>query len=359
MGDTTSPENMFYDLVSADEVDDAHKLEVAGFPEDEAASLTAFRVRQAEAPDLFLGAFLPGTSPDTKRKLIAYVNATLSRSPVLTHSSMSQHIAGGTSVCIHAVCVDRALLRRGIATALLKEYLRRLDAANAPGAVRYARALLIVHEELTPLYERIGFELVGRSEVIHGSRPWYEMRWVVPSAASAAPAVAKEDHSQQIPAGLWEALTKSSSRTRPSGKMLSEEFTIEQTVEYEECSEEKETGEARNKYDLLCPRPGCGSVILKKHVAKYVQRENVQMEPPDHTNPLLKPLDAPPALGHWWLITPNAMAFENIGFSKPVTSDEKPKKLLACAECDLGPVGWCLQGSSEFWVSCERVRYRE
>lgn len=37
---------------------------------------------------------------------------------------------------------------------------------------------------------------------------------------------------------------------------------------------------------------------------------------------------------------------------------DKPLKLLACAECDLGPVGWCEPGGTEFWVACQRVRYK-
>lgn len=33
-------------------------------------------------------------------------------------------------------------------------------------------------------------------------------------------------------------------------------------------------------------------------------------------------------------------------------------KLLICAECELGPIGWCEEGGSEFWIACSRVAYR-
>lgn len=33
-------------------------------------------------------------------------------------------------------------------------------------------------------------------------------------------------------------------------------------------------------------------------------------------------------------------------------------KLLSCADCDLGPLGWCVEGGQEFWLLCERVGYR-
>lgn len=72
------------------------------------------------------------------------------------------------------------------------------------------------------------------------------------------------------------------------------------------------------------------------------------------------------------------MAFENIGFTHPVqplTNSGKPLislmkiphdnvfyagrrlKLLACAECDLGPLGWSEEGACEYWLACSRVGY--
>ena len=75
-----------------------------------------------------------------------------------------------------------------------------------------------------------------------------------------------------------------------------------------------------NKYDLLCPRLGCGSVILKNGVATLVERESVHLEPAGSQG-TLAPLPEPPATLHWWRVTPNAMAFENIGFSKTIARE--------------------------------------
>lgn len=52
------------------------------------------------------------------------------------------------------------------------------------------------------------------------------------------------------------------------------------------------------------------------------------------------------------------MAFENVAFSRTVSSSGKNLKLLACAECELGPLGWCAEGGSEFWLVADRVGYR-
>ena len=53
------------------------------------------------------------------------------------------------------------------------------------------------------------------------------------------------------------------------------------------------------------------------------------------------------------------MAFENISFTKPVSSTSEggaPKKLLACAECDLGPLGMAI--GTDYWLLANRVAYK-
>jgi hypothetical protein len=179
---------------------------------------------------------------------------------------MSTHEPAGRSVCIHAVCVRAEHQRKGIAVALLHEYLRRLTAANAVRAApAYERVLLITHEELRPLYERAGFAWLGKSDVVHGSKPWFEMRWDAPATPP--------QQQQQIPAGLWDALQSSSSKKRPEGKQLSEFAGVEGVALVDE-----KAGQTLNAFDLLCPRAGCGSVILKKGNATLEERESVQVD---------------------------------------------------------------------------------
>ena len=128
--------------------------------------------RQANAPDLFLGAYLV-KSPEN-HELIGYVCSTLSPSQSLTLDSMANHVSGASSVCLYSVNVTPAHRRKGIASAMLREYISRVSAMGT-----YDRILLITHEELRPLYERVGFEFVGPSSVQLGSKPWYEMRKVL------------------------------------------------------------------------------------------------------------------------------------------------------------------------------------
>ncbi|THU90396.1 acyl-CoA N-acyltransferase [Dendrothele bispora CBS 962.96] len=315
-----------FHAISPEDIPRALQIEQDGFPEDEAASLESFQFRQSKAPTLFLGAY-----SQEDNQLIAYICSTLSTDETITHASMSTHIPEGRSVCIHSVCVDRAHQRRGIALSLLKEYIFKLQSSAL-----YDCALLIAHEELIPLYKKAGFTLVGKSSVTHGPRPWFEMRLDLKEDSQS-------QRQQQLPAGIWEALQSSSSSQ-----------TAQRTDDLVDPS-------GSNVTDILCTR--CNSVILLQGVASLEERPSVQIDTrSDSSHPLLPALPTSPELTKWWLITPSPMKFENIGFSKPVAGilspAGKPVKLLACAECDLGPLGWSEEDGKEFWLVPARVVYR-
>ncbi|KAI0674264.1 acyl-CoA N-acyltransferase [Trametes maxima] len=367
--------SIFYDLLAPEEVEDAYNIEVCGYPEDEAASLEAFRFRQSQAPELFLGAYVPAQHG---RTLIGYICATLSPDAVLTHASMSTHVPGTRSICIHSVCVDAAQRRQRVGLGLVREYVARAErAAREDG--RYTRILLIAHEHLRGFYTQAGFVDLGLSEVVHGALPWFAMRKDLPgpqpasgpeptsastSTLAQAPQLqASPEAPQTLPPGLWEVLQQqSATRARPAARLLSSfPGGVQDVVAIGGAG-----GSPENAHDLLCPRPGCGSVILKSGVARWVERAGVQLDAstssPGETLPeWLGALPAPPAAAQWWLVTPNAMAFENIGFSRAVQSTGPggdKLKYLSCAECDVGPLGWCEEGGSEFWLACNRVGYR-
>ncbi|KAJ7054062.1 acyl-CoA N-acyltransferase [Mycena amicta] len=312
-----SMSNISFKPVPVEDLETALQIELAGFPVDEAATIDSFRLRQAFAPHLFLGAYVDG-------QLIGYVCSTLSSDPTLTHESMSTHVPDGSSVCIHSVCVDSAFKRQGIGLKLLREYIARLQAP-------YERVLLITHEPLRAFYEQAGFEWLGPSAVVHGTLPWFEMRLVLPSSP---------------PAGVYEALQRPSNSNPATARTFMSFAAGIADV----------SSDSLNKHDLLCPRPECRSIILKSGIGKLVEGPSTEIDLASH--PLLPALPPAGAPTHWWLVTPSPMQFENIGFSRPVASLGENMKLLACAECDLGPLGWCQQGGSEFWLACSRVAYK-
>ena len=88
---------------------------------------------------------------------------------------MSKHVPGSLSVCIHSVCVAPEYRKQKVGLGLINEYVSRLSSSR-DDSKPYTRILLIAHEELRGFYEQAGFEWVGRSAVVHGSKPWFEMR---------------------------------------------------------------------------------------------------------------------------------------------------------------------------------------
>ncbi|KAG2143217.1 Mss4-like protein [Suillus cothurnatus] len=165
---------------------------------------------------------------------------------------------------------------------------------------------------------------------------------------------------QSLPSGVAEALQRpSNTGDRSTIRKLSD---FDQGVLAVSASQDEDLGELTHKFDLLCPRNGCGSVILKAGVGRLVERDSVELDiakEPLHLD--LPALPVPPAITHWWLVTPDIMQFENIGFTKPVQKDEIPAQklqFLICSECDLGPLGWCEERGDKFWLACSRVGYR-
>ncbi|GAA5909958.1 hypothetical protein JCM6882_008412 [Rhodosporidiobolus microsporus] len=332
--------NVQYDLVKAEDIPRAFEIETAGFPEDEAASLSSLENRQWNAGDFFLGAYLPSEP----RQLIGYTCATLTPSPTLTHDSMSTHDPAGGYVAIHSVCVDGAYLRKGVASGLLKEYVARLEKA---GKVKGAR--LIAHEELIPLYQRAGFELVGKSEVVHGPREWFELKVDFPtssssssSSAAAAPVPAEEPEEDEGP------------NVRSPGLPLSRFTRQSSSSSSNGLSSLVDPSTGLNTADLYCPRPECRCLLLRRGTGKLVRSHPSDFDLPALPRPLGASAPAPSSYSSAYWTVPSPLSFENIGFSRnalpPSASSSSPAptaaagggtiKYLTCADCDHGPLGW-------------------
>ena len=184
---------------------------------------------------------------------------------------MTAHVSGSSSVCIHSVCVSPSYRRKGLGLSLLKEYIAHLEKTRAEGAEPWDTILLLAHEDLISFYEKAGFENRGRSGVVHGALPWYEMRKVLISQPTE-PDVEVRDGHQHVPAGVFEALK--SHRAAPASKLLSDfEGGVSGVIQ----SDGEASGTSTNKYDLLCPRAKCGSLILRAGVGKWVERASIQV----------------------------------------------------------------------------------
>lgn len=172
---------LFFRPPSIDDLDTIHAIEAASYPDDEAATYKKLKFRIDHAPGLFLvaessgggggggGGDAPGGAPADE--IVGYVCGTCSSSDSLTHESMGRHDPDGRLLCIHSVCVDERHRRRGVATRLLRAYLRYVSATTP----LLEEARLICKEHTVPLYAGVGFRLLGPSPVVHGQEQWLEM----------------------------------------------------------------------------------------------------------------------------------------------------------------------------------------
>lgn len=184
---------------------------------------------------------------------------------------MTAHVSGSSSVCIHSVCVSPSYRRKGLGLALLKEYIEHLEKARAEGTESWDTVLLLAHEDLITFYQKAGFENGGRSSVVHGTLPWYEMRKALISQPTE-PDVEVRDGHHHVPAGVFEALQRR--RGAPASKLISDfEGGVSDLIQ----STSEASGTSTNKHDLLCPRAKCGSLILRAGVGKFVERASVQV----------------------------------------------------------------------------------
>ena len=167
---------------------------------------------------------------------------------------MTTHNPEGKTICIHSVCVDPGHQRQKVGSILLKEYIRQWT--DGP----YDGISLISHEELIPFYTAAGFKLIGKSEVVHGSKPWFELRYPLQSQVLDAATQRR----------ILEALQKQDSRsaglTHPEKKLASH-FTGEPS--------ELAGEQGLNKLRIYCPRTTCRSVILLAKTATLAERPSI------------------------------------------------------------------------------------
>eukprot|EP00808_Paulinella_micropora_P006747 g76983.t1 len=160
---TTTP-RVQYDTPASEDLADIAALEAASYPEDEAATLTSITYRHENARPFFLAAW-----QSNPKKLVGFVNGTLTDSAELKHSTMSTHLPHGAYLCIHSVVVASDLRRSGLGSELLCKYVEHVRKN-----IGVKKILLISKKHLVPFYEGVGFKLHGPSKVVHGKERWYE-----------------------------------------------------------------------------------------------------------------------------------------------------------------------------------------
>jgi predicted PhzF superfamily epimerase YddE/YHI9/ribosomal protein S18 acetylase RimI-like enzyme len=153
------------------------QIEKASYPEDEAASKSALQYRQHHAAPYFRCAVVGGQDDDND-VVIGYICSTRCRE--FEHESMSLHIPNGSLLAIHSVVVQQKYRKRGIATAMLKEYVEDVQ-KNNDGTIE--KMVLLAKKDLLAFYVECGFQVKQLSSIVHGSEQWYDLELDLENAA--------------------------------------------------------------------------------------------------------------------------------------------------------------------------------
>ncbi|EEB07213.1 polyamine N-acetyltransferase [Schizosaccharomyces japonicus yFS275] len=151
------------------DVKEAAKLEASCFPEDERASEAKIRSRVSNNQALQLGLIAPTANTSM---LIGHLLTTRTSSDFVTMESMEKNDSNGSNVALHSVTVHPAHRGQGYARKLIEELIFRCQTIITP---RPKRVSLLAHKELIPMYEKLGFSLVGKSECQFGNSEWHDM----------------------------------------------------------------------------------------------------------------------------------------------------------------------------------------
>ncbi|KAF6224831.1 hypothetical protein HO133_010025 [Letharia lupina] len=182
-------------------------LENAVFSELERCAREKFIYRLTTCPELCLGLFsstppnspnasIPtfstarpadSASPDLKSVLIAMVISTKTMSPTVTDESMDVapnwkinlsntsihgHREDGRTIAIHSLSVLPAFQGRGLGKTIMKAYQQRMETSGIAD-----RMALLAHDHLEEMYEGMGFENKGKSDVRFAGGGWNSLTY--------------------------------------------------------------------------------------------------------------------------------------------------------------------------------------
>ena len=150
------------------------EIEAASYPADEAASKENLILRQRDAGPFFRCALMDNT-------IIGFVCST--RCKEFTEESMSSHDPHGTLLAIHSVVIEATYRRKGMATAMLKDYLKTIQAEHED----LSSMVLLAKSHLLGFYVNCGFQVLRPSPIVHGQELWYDLEMKLNSEVRSLP----------------------------------------------------------------------------------------------------------------------------------------------------------------------------
>ncbi|CAB9504167.1 Phenazine biosynthesis-like domain-containing protein [Seminavis robusta] len=165
--DIEEEEELHFCMVRPADIPRCVAIEKASYPPSEAASKSSLQYRQHHAAPYFRCAYMG--SDDDDKEVIGFICAT--RCHEFDHESMSTHHSEGPLLAIHSVVVTEEHRRKGVATAMLKDYIEQMR-IKADGV---QKLVLMSKKQLLAFYVDCGFSVIKPSSIVHGDDQWYDL----------------------------------------------------------------------------------------------------------------------------------------------------------------------------------------
>lgn len=148
-----------------EDLEECFILESKTFPEEEAACRENIEIRLKRFADGFIVGELGG-------KIVAHINSGSTNKEDITDEEFKAligHEDDGKNIVIFSVAVDPKHQRKGIASLMMEDFVKRSKELNKE------KILLLCKENLMGMYEGMGYKKIGISASTHGGAVWYEM----------------------------------------------------------------------------------------------------------------------------------------------------------------------------------------
>ena len=145
-------------------------VEALAYDSDEAATMEKISKRIAEYPQGFL-------ILEVDKKIAGFINSGCAYDVEMSDEDFKEligHDAAAPNVVIMSVVIDPAYQGRGLSTALMSEFVRRMNEAHKE------TIHLMCKEHHISLYEKLGYRYTQPSESDHGGVRWHEMMMKLP-----------------------------------------------------------------------------------------------------------------------------------------------------------------------------------
>ncbi len=157
--------------IRADEAEQAAEIEHICFPPNEACSYENMLERVRTMPEMFVVAVDRASG-----RIVGFINGLATdevcfRDEFFTNPGL--HVPAGKHVMIFGFDILPEHRHRGLASVLMKAFLKKAKAENR------SSVLLTCHEARIGMYVHMGFRDLGLSKSVWGGVPWHEMENVL------------------------------------------------------------------------------------------------------------------------------------------------------------------------------------